>query len=45
MKQKEFLSKIRETKSKAHKIAHLLKETAKGFFADDGIKLSAVLSF
>lgn len=45
MKQKEFISKIREIKSKAHKIAHLLKETVKGFFADDVIKLSAALSF
>ncbi|HSO89444.1 MAG TPA: YihY/virulence factor BrkB family protein, partial [Draconibacterium sp.] len=45
MKRKEFLSKIRESKSKARKIAHLLKETVKGFFADDVIKLSAALSF
>jgi membrane protein len=45
MKRKEFLSKIGELKSKAHKIAFLLKETVKGFFADDVIKLSAALSF
>jgi membrane protein len=45
MKRKEFLLKIRDTKIKSHKIAHLLKETVKGFFADDVIKLSAALSF
>jgi len=45
MKRKEFSSKAREIKSKAHKIAYLLKETIKGFFADDVIKLSAALSF
>jgi membrane protein len=45
MKKKEILSKIRVTKTKGRKIAHLLKETVKGFFADDVIKLSAALSF
>lgn len=45
MKQKEMISKTRELKSKAHKIGYLLKETVKGFFADDVIKLSAALSF
>lgn len=45
MKQREFLSKPREIKNKAQKIAFLLKETVKGFFADDVIKLSAALSF
>jgi membrane protein len=32
-------------KNSAHKIGYLLKETAKGFIADDIIKLSAALSF
>lgn len=45
MKQKDFLSKVSEIKSKAYKIGHLLKETVKGFMADDVIKLSAALSF
>jgi len=45
MKQIEMISKAREMKSKAKKIGYLLKETVKGFFADDVIKLSAALSF
>ena len=45
MIRKEFISKAREIKGKAQKISYLLKETVKGFFADDVIKLSAALSF
>ena len=45
MIRKEFISNAREIKSKAQKIGYLLKETVKGFFADDVIKLSAALSF